>query len=89
MTMLNHTSSDSVIPVAFKRSLRFFAIRLARRINDWVSAVVAHREQQAQRFVLRTLSDRELKDFGLNRSQISEGLAEAAATRSRCQRSRK
>ena len=89
MTTLNNTSSDSVIPVAFKRSLRFFAIRLARRINDWVSAVIAHREQQAQRFVLHSLSDRDLKDFGLNRLQIDEGLAEAATARSRCQRSRK
>jgi uncharacterized protein YjiS (DUF1127 family) len=89
MTTLNNTSSDSVIPVAFRRSLRFLTIRLARWINDWATAVVAHREQQAQRFVLRTLSDRELKDFGLNRSQISEGLAEAAAARSLCQRSRK
>lgn len=89
MTMQNHTSSDSVIPVAFKRSLRFFAIRLARRINDWVSAVIAHREQQAQRFILHSLSDRDLKDFGLNRLQIDEGLAEAAIARSRYQRSRK
>ena len=88
MTTLNHTSSDSVIP-AFKRSLRFLAIRLARRFNDRVSAVIAHREQQAQRFILHRLSDRELKDFGLNRLQIDEGLAEAATARSRRQQSRK
>jgi uncharacterized protein YjiS (DUF1127 family) len=89
MTTLNGTSSDSVIPVAFKRSLRFLTIRLARRINDWVTAVIAHREQQAQLFILRGLSDRDLKDFGLNRSQIGEGVTEAATARSRSQRSRK
>ena len=88
MTMLNSTSNDSVIP-AFKRSLRFLAIRLARRINDWVNAVIAHRERQAQLIILRRLSDRELKDFGLNRAQIGEGLAAAAADRSLCQQSRK
>lgn len=89
MTMLNNTSSESVIPVAFKRSLRLFSARLARRFNDWVSAVIAHRERQAQLYVLRSLSDRELRDFGLNRSQIDNGLAEAAKERSRCQQSRK
>jgi uncharacterized protein YjiS (DUF1127 family) len=51
--------------------------------------VIAHREQQAQRFILHSLSDRELKDFGLNRLQIDEGLAEAATARSRRQQSRK
>jgi uncharacterized protein YjiS (DUF1127 family) len=89
MTMLNNTSSDSVTSDAFRRSLRFFGIRLARRINGWVTAVVAQREQQAQLTILRGLSDRDLKDFGLNRSQIGEGLSEAAAARSRCQQSRK
>ena len=38
---------------------------------------------------LHRLSDRELKDFGLNRLQIDEGLAEAATARSRRQQSRK
>ena len=83
MTMLNSTPNDSVIPVAFKRSLRFFTIRLTRRINDWVNAVIAHRERQAQLYVLRRLSDRELKDFGLNRAQIREGLAPATTPQMR------
>lgn len=89
MTMPNNTSSDSVIPVAFRRSVRFLSLRLARRINGWVADMVAKREQQAQLFNLCRLGDRELKDFGLNRLQIGEGLAQAAIDRSRCQRSRK
>jgi hypothetical protein len=48
MTMLNNTSSHSVTTVAFRRSLRFFAVRLTRRINDWVAATIARRERQAQ-----------------------------------------
>src|SRR5438128_974505 len=84
MTMVNNTSSDSVIPVAFKRSLRFFALRLARRINDWVAAAIARRERQTQLTILRSLCDRNLKDFGLNRCQIGEGLAEAATDQLRC-----
>ena len=89
MTMLNHTSSDSVTLAAFLRSLRYFTARLSRRIKSWVAAVVAHREQQAQSYVLRHLSDRELRDFGLSRSQIGNGLAEAAKERARCQQLRK
>jgi len=89
MTMLNNTSSDCVIPVAFRRSVRFFTIQLARLINGWIAAMVAKRARQAQLIILWGLSDRDLKDFGLHRSQIGEGLAEAATDRSRCQRSRK
>ena len=89
MTMFNHTSGDFVIPVASRKSLRFYFARFADRFNGWVNAVVAHREHRAQLFVLRRLSDRDLKDFGINRSQICKGLAEAAADLSRRQQSRK
>jgi uncharacterized protein YjiS (DUF1127 family) len=89
MTMLNNTSSSSVTPAAFRRSVRFFVIRLARLLNGWVAAAIAERERHAQLTVLRALSDRDLKDVGLNRCQIGEGLAEAAKERSRCQPSRK
>jgi uncharacterized protein YjiS (DUF1127 family) len=85
MTMLNNTSSSSVTPVAFRRSVRFFVIRLARLLNGWVATAIAERERHAQLMVLRTLSDRDLKDVGLNRCQIGEGLAEAAKERSRRQ----
>jgi uncharacterized protein YjiS (DUF1127 family) len=89
MTMLNNTSSDSMIPAAPRRSPGLLTTRLARWFNDWVNAVIAHRERQAQLYTLRTLSDRDLHDLGINRSQIGEGLAQAAAERSRCQQSRK
>ena len=87
MTMLNNTSSYSATPVAFRRSMRFFILRLARLINGFV-AVIAQRERQAQLTVLRSLNDRELMDIGLNRCEIGEGLAEAAKARSLWQQSR-
>ena len=85
MTMLNNTSSYS--PVAFRRSLRYFILRFGRFVNGLVAAMIAERERQAQINVLRRFSDRELKDIGLNRSEIDYGLAEAAKYRSRCQQS--
>jgi uncharacterized protein YjiS (DUF1127 family) len=59
----------------------------ARLVNSWVAAVIAHRERQVNLALLRSFTDRELRDIGLDRGQIGEGLAEAAATRSRLQRS--
>ena len=61
-------------------------MRLARLINGWVAAVIAERERQANLVVLRSLSDRELRDIGLNRCEIGPGLAEAAKTRLQQQR---
>ena len=69
--------------------MRFFILRLARFINGFVANVIAQRERQAQLAVLRSLNDRELKDMGLNRCEIGEGLAEAAKARSVGQQSRK
>ena len=89
MTMLNNTSSYSVTPVAFRRSMRFFILRLARFINGFVANVIAQRERQAQLTVLRSLNDRGLMDIGLNRCEIGEGLAEAAKARSLWQQARK
>jgi len=74
MTMLNNTSSYSVAPVAFRRSMRFFILRLARFINGFVANVIAQRERQAQLTVLRSLNDRDLMDIGLYRCQIGEGV---------------
>jgi uncharacterized protein YjiS (DUF1127 family) len=69
--------------------MRFFILRLARFINDFVSNVIARRESQSQLAVLRSLNDRELMDIGLNRCEIGEGLAEAAQVRSLWQQARK
>jgi uncharacterized protein YjiS (DUF1127 family) len=41
--------------------------------DDWVVAVLAHRERQATIIALRRLNDRELKDIGLYRDDIAYG----------------
>jgi uncharacterized protein YjiS (DUF1127 family) len=61
--------------------------RLAVFLNHWVTAIIAHREREAARFLLGHLSDRELKDIGIYRSHIDDGLAEIARRRARLQRS--
>jgi uncharacterized protein YjiS (DUF1127 family) len=87
MTMLGNASSYSATPTAIRRALAIFVIRLARLINRWVAAVIAHREYQANLVILRSLSDRELRDIGLDRGQIGDGLAEVAKARTRMQQS--
>jgi uncharacterized protein YjiS (DUF1127 family) len=80
MTMLNNTSNYSA-PAAIHRAIRFFPTWLAHLINGWIAAVIAHREYQANLVILRSLSDRELRDMGLDRGQIGEALSEAAKAR--------
>jgi uncharacterized protein YjiS (DUF1127 family) len=82
MTMLNNISSYSAAPAA-SRALRFLLISLARMINFVIAGVIAHRAYQADLLILRSLNDRELRDIGLVRSEIGEGLAEAAKFRNR------
>ena len=57
-----------------------------RALNNFVAAIIAERERQANVAVLRGLSDRELADMGLCRYQIDGGLAEAARDRARLQK---
>jgi uncharacterized protein YjiS (DUF1127 family) len=87
MTMIGSPQSYPITPAAVRRALVISAKRLGRFINRWIAAVIAHREQQANLVLLRSLSDRELRDIGLDRNQIGEGLAEAAKARNRMQQS--
>jgi len=63
MTILNSNSSYAANPPAIRRAFGIFLARLARFINGWVAAMIAHREYQANLVVLRSFSDRELKDI--------------------------
>jgi uncharacterized protein YjiS (DUF1127 family) len=87
MTMLNNTSSYSAAPAAIRRALGICATGLSRLINGWIAVVIAHREYQANLVILRSLSvsDRDLRDIGLDRRQIGIGLEQAAEVRSRSQ----
>jgi uncharacterized protein YjiS (DUF1127 family) len=84
--MLNHTSDFSSAPFLIRRSIRSFGRGIFRTVNNAIAVIIAQREHQANMTVLRNLSDRDLRDIGLSRSQIGNGLAEAAKDRLRSQR---
>jgi uncharacterized protein YjiS (DUF1127 family) len=84
MSILSNITDTS--PIAVQRSTRNFARGIFRVINNFVAAIIAHRERQANLTILRSLSDRELWDMGLTRSQIAGGLAEAAKERAGLQK---
>lgn len=86
MSMLNHTSDFSSAPFLIRRSIRSFGRSISRAVNNAIAVIIAQREYQANLTVLRHLSDRDLRDIGLSRSQIGSGLAEAAKDRLRSQR---
>ena len=92
MTMLNSTSNSfarsAARPSPAYRKARFFLKSIAHTINGWIAAAIARRERQAHRCILRKLGDRELRDIGLSRSQIDEGLGEAANDRADLQKRR-
>jgi uncharacterized protein YjiS (DUF1127 family) len=90
MTIANDSSIySSAAPGAFRKMIRKATWRLGRLVNNWIAALIAQREYQAQLTLLRSLTDRELRDIGLDRSQIGEGLAEAAQARSRVRQSKR
>ena len=92
MTMLNSTSShfarSAARPSPAYRKARFFLKALAHMLNGWIAAAIARRERQANLCILRKLGDRELRDMGLSRNQIGEGLREAAKERAELQKRR-
>ena len=89
MTMLNTVPPNATVASAIKRRARFLLKRMGRLLNHWLAAAIAERARQADIIVLRHLNDRELKDIGLTRSDLGEGLAEAARCRIRMQRSKR
>ena len=86
MSMLNSTSDFSASPLVIRRSLRAFGRGIFRGVNNAIAAIIAQCEHQGQLTVLRQMSDRELRDIGLARSDIGAGLAQAAKDRTRSQR---
>ena len=85
MSILSNITDTT--PIAVQRSTRNFARGVFRVINNFVAAIIAERERQANLAILRNLSDRELWDIGIARSQIGAGLAEAAKERALLQKS--
>ena len=92
MTMLNSTSShfarSAARPSPAYRKARFVLKSLAHLINGWIAAAIAQRERQANLYILRKLGERELRDMGLSRNRIGDGLREAAEERAELQKRR-
>lgn len=81
MTMLNITPQHATAAPAIRRGVSLIMARLGRLIGRWIAALIARHERHAELFALRQLSDRELRDIGLSRGEIGDGLAEAAKAR--------
>ncbi|WP_422256576.1 DUF1127 domain-containing protein [Bradyrhizobium sp.] len=81
MTLLNTSSGYYGGTVRVRKSFRFIGRRFFSLVNGWVAAFIARREYQANLAVLRSLSDRELRDMGLHRGQIGPALEDAARYR--------
>ena len=82
MSMLNHTSSTTITAGSIFSTIKSV---LARAINSTIARLLAQREYEANLRILRSLSDRELMDMGINRTQIGGGLQYAGKERSAMQ----
>jgi uncharacterized protein YjiS (DUF1127 family) len=80
MTTLNNAASHATFAMGMQRRCRFLK-RIGRLLNHWIAAALAERARQVDVCFLRHLSDRELKDIGLNRGDLDAGLVEAAKYR--------
>jgi uncharacterized protein YjiS (DUF1127 family) len=81
MSILDGFSDFSSTPIAIQKSIKGFARRLFRLFNNIVAAIIAQREYQANLAILRSFTDRELRDIGLERGQIGADLAMVAKDR--------
>jgi uncharacterized protein YjiS (DUF1127 family) len=59
------------MPGGLRPATRRFFDRLKNFLDDWIAAALARRERQAAIFSLHRLTDRELKDIGLYRTNIA------------------
>ncbi len=89
MTLLNITAPYTTVASTIRRRAFLVLRGVGRTLKRWMAAAIAERARQADIIVLRELHDRELKDIGLTRGDLREGLIEAARTRNRMQQSRR
>src|ERR1700744_527358 len=81
MTLLNQTTGYSPASGTVRAAIRYFLVGAGRLINRFVAALIEQRARQANLVLLRSFSDRDLRDIGLDRSALEGGLAEAARLR--------
>jgi uncharacterized protein YjiS (DUF1127 family) len=81
MSMLNSISDYSSTPIAVRRSIKILARGFFRTVHNAVAVIIAHREYQANLAILRSFTDRELRDIGIDRGRGDAGVVEAAKDR--------
>lgn len=86
MTMLTNFPRFAAGPPTIRTGFALFLARFGRRIDRWVAALIARRARQAALAELASLGDRELKDIGLCRSDISDAVFWSTEARRRMQR---
>jgi uncharacterized protein YjiS (DUF1127 family) len=87
MTMLNTGPSNATVASAIRRKARFVLKHMGHLLNRWIATAIAKRARQEDITFLHHLNDRELRDIGLYRGDLAEGLSEAARNRIRMQQS--
>ena len=80
-----HAYARRYAPAAFLWKAGTWLHVSARALDAWLAARAKAREDAR---ALESMSDRELRDIGLSRSQIDEGLGEAANDRADLQKRR-
>lgn len=58
-----------------QRHLKVFLLRVRRFVNRLVANILENRERQATQFMLKKLSERDLKDVGLRRTHVGVRIA--------------
>ena len=81
MTLLNHTTGYTPASGTVRTAIGYFLSRVGCLINRFVAALIEQRARQANLVLLRSFSDRELRDIGLDRANLEGGLAEAGRLR--------
>lgn len=81
MTLLNHTTGYTPASGTVRTAIGYFLTRAGHLVNRFVAALIEQRARQASLALLRSFSDRELRDIGLDRCTLECGLAEAARLR--------
>lgn len=85
MTLLNVPPPYTTVASAVQRRAHFLLKSIGSVLDSWVAAAIKERTRRAELTVLHRLTDRELKDMGLTRGDLGDGLAEAANSRNRLQ----
>src|SRR5690348_16228402 len=81
MTLLNHTTGYTPASGRVRTAIGYFLTGAGHLVNRFVAALIEQRARQASLVLLRSFSERELRDIGLDRCTLEGGLAEAARLR--------